>query len=132
METTLQHLIERSDAEVLDHLDRQVTIPVLTGPQAQGDLLVVPCAAVDAFKFVDVEPKGIVVLAGQHDHRLLADGDVGFAPSVEGQRLGWLRVGRKAVAWLLHQEHGGSGIGEGTYELRRQREQAQEQRLVAD
>jgi hypothetical protein len=131
MQTTLRSLIERCNAEVLEHLDREVTIPVLTSLQAQGDLLVVPVPDdIDHSSWSPVPPSGIVVLQGQHDHRLLADGDVAFAPDVVGQRLGWLRV--SGVAWLLHQEHGGSGIGTGTYELRRQREQAQEQRLVAD
>ncbi len=43
-----------------------------------------------------------------------------------------LTVPAGAVAYLGHPEHGYLGIGPGTYELRRQREQADELRMVAD
>ena len=43
-----------------------------------------------------------------------------------------LAVPAGAVAYLGHPEHGYLGIGPGTYELRRQREQADELRMVAD
>ena len=36
------------------------------------------------------------------------------------------------VAYLAHPEHGYSGIGPGTYELRRQREQADQLRMIQD
>ena len=43
-----------------------------------------------------------------------------------------LSVPDGATAWLGHPEHAYLGIGPGTYEVRRQREQAEELRVVAD
>lgn len=52
----------------------------------------------------------------------------------KGWRTGPLTEDEWAVqhAGVAHPEHGFSGIGAGTYEVRRQREQADEIRLVAD
>ncbi|MBB5953592.1 hypothetical protein FHS29_000162 [Saccharothrix tamanrassetensis] len=38
----LAELLHRTDLEVLEHLERQVEIPVLDGLQAHGDLIVIP------------------------------------------------------------------------------------------
>ena len=38
----LAELLDRTGLDVLDHLDRQVTVPVIDGLQAQGDLIVLP------------------------------------------------------------------------------------------
>ncbi|MGW0803278.1 hypothetical protein [Nonomuraea sp. NPDC002799] len=43
-----------------------------------------------------------------------------------------LTVAEDATAYLAHPEHAYTGIAPGTYELRRQREQADKARLVAD
>jgi hypothetical protein len=46
---------------------------------------------------------------------------------------GWLTVPETGEAFLIHtEEHAALGIGEGTYEVRRQREFAGEWRRVAD
>jgi len=39
---TLADLTDRTGLDVLGHLEREVTIPVIDGLQAQGDLIVVP------------------------------------------------------------------------------------------
>jgi len=52
-------------------------------------------------------------------------------PRVGQLGLGVLTVA-EGVAYLAHPEHAFSGIAPGTYELRRQREQADEIRRVAD
>jgi hypothetical protein len=45
---TLADLTARTGLDVLGHLERQVTIPVTDGIQAQGDLLVIPIALLAA------------------------------------------------------------------------------------
>jgi hypothetical protein len=138
---TLAELTDRYDVEVLDHLDRQVTIPVLAGvPQAQGDLIVLhrPSAPTSATGHrTAVPPAGVPVVRGEnggHTHLLVADGPVTWAPAREGgQDLGYVTVPAGSTAYLIHPKHGGNGIGTGTYLLRRQREQqADETKLVAD
>ena len=42
----LAELLDRSELDVLDHLEREVAVPVVDGPQAQGDLIVLPMAMV--------------------------------------------------------------------------------------
>lgn len=140
MQTTLGKLTEATGFEVLEHLEAEAAVPVLDGLQAQGDLFIVPIAAgVDttAAQYGAVVPAaGIAVIeamSGGHEHRLFA-GEPGTAfwqQDVAGeQTIGVLEC--TAPAYVLHPEHGAAGIAPGRYELRRQREQADEQRLVAD
>jgi hypothetical protein len=136
---TLGQLIDRHGVDVLDHLDRQLEVPVLDGLQFQGDLAIIPTAApgraAGAGKQT-VPPAGIPVIPavnGGHEHRLLADvpGSAYWRPATGGgQDLGVLHT--TETAWLAHPEHGYLGIAPGDYVLRRQREQAEEERLVAD
>jgi hypothetical protein len=70
----------------------------------------------------------VVVVRGElggHTHTLLAEGEARFdsAPhDEESLDIGVLTVAEGAVAYLAHPEHAYSGIGPGTYVLRRQRE----------
>jgi hypothetical protein len=140
MSHTLAALADRHQVELLDHLDRQVTIPVITGrPQAQGDLIVLyrPDTPTSGTRHGQtVPPAGIPVVRGEnggHTHLLVADGAVAWAPARAGeQELGYVTVPPGSTAYLIHPEHGGNGIGVGTYLITRQREQADEIRLVAD
>jgi hypothetical protein len=106
----------------LDALD----VPVLTGLQAQGDLLVVPGTTDDALRDADfrpVPPKGIPVLRGEHDHTLVADPGAcrcSVAGAQAGNRLGLVEV--STTAYLVHIEHATLGLGPGIYTLHRQRE----------
>ena len=122
---TLGEAIEVHGIDVDEHLDREMTIPVLSGLQAQGDVMVVPRPALGA-AVVAVPRNGVPVVRGEfggHTHTLLAEGEVRFDPaSEEGLDLGVLTVAEGAVAYLAHPEHAYSGIGAGTYVLRRQRE----------
>lgn len=123
---TLAEAIELHGIDVDEHLDRQMTIPILTGLQAQGDVMVVPRPA-QAPAAGPVPPDGIAVVRGEfggHTHTLLAEGAVTFdpAPGPEGLDIGVLTVPAEATAYLAHPEHAYSGIGPGTYVLRRQRE----------
>ena len=138
---TLGEAIDRHGVDVLDHLDRGLEVPVLAGLQLQGDVAVVPNAIANTGTATTPVPAaGVPVVRGENGgntHLLLADGPVMFdlydngnARSVVG--LGVLTVPDDATAWLAHPEHGYVGIAPGTYEIRRQREQAEEERLVAD
>lgn len=123
-----------------DHHDRQADIPVLTGLQAQGDVIVLPSAGSRA-AVTPVPQQGVAVVRGEnggHTHLLLAAGTVTWDPSATAGTnpsdldLGTLTVAEGATAYLAHPEHAYSGIGAGTYVLRRQREQADVTRFVAD
>lgn len=139
---TLGQLIDAHGFDVLDHLDRQAEIPVLGGLQAQGDLIIVPAdVALDDGQLLHGEAKpvpgeGIPVIeaiAGGHEHRLFASapGTATFALATRtGQDIGLLEC--TAPAFIAHPEHAYAGIAPGSFVLRRQREQADEERLVAD
>ncbi|WP_194909201.1 hypothetical protein [Catenulispora rubra] len=132
---TLGEAIEVHGIDVDEHLDRQMTIPVLTGLQAQGDVMVVPRPALGPATAV-IPRAGLPVVRGEfggHTHMLLAEGAAAFDTAGGdgngdgdgnggGLDLGTLTVAEGAVAYLAHPEHAYSGIGPGTYVLRRQRE----------
>jgi hypothetical protein len=116
----------------------EIEVPVLDGPQAQGDLLIVPVArtagagAVDVTAPVDVIP----AVNGGHAHTLVApDGGCRIALRSTGgaDDLVLALVDAEQPVYLLHAEHGATGLAPGSYELRGQREfDAAEARRVAD
>lgn len=119
-------LEETTGITVLDYLDRELEVPILTGVQRQGDVLVLPAKAKGG---EPIPREGIPVVRGEvNTHTLLGDGV--WADAAEGLRLGYLTVSTEAV--LAHPEHGFMRIGPGGYEIRRQREQADMIRMVAD
>lgn len=134
MTITVAELTARTGVDVLDHLERESAIPVLDGLQAQGDLIVVPFhlltgVIVPGFGWQEVPPGGIEVIraaSGANPHVLVADpGICRWTVRVddpEGLALGCLDT--TGPAYLLHPEHGGSGIAPGRYLVRRQREAA--------
>jgi hypothetical protein len=136
---TVEEAIAEFQIDVDPHLDRQVEIPVLDGLQFQGDVAVVP----DPIEWAATEPApvpqdGVAVIrgeAGGNTHMLLAQGPVYYVPRIWTNSplvLGRLLVPEGSVAYLAHPEHSYAGIAPGTYELRRQREQADVVRMVAD
>ena len=133
---TLSTLIDRHGVTVDPHLDRDLTIPIHTGLQRQGDVIVIPDPGDPAT--TPVPASGVPVVRGENGgntHAILADGTVycdTHQASASNLTLATLTVTPDAVAWLAHPEHGYMGIGPGTYTLRRQREQADELRMVAD
>lgn len=134
---TLEKLIETHGIDVHDHLDRQVTVPIITGFQRQGDVLVMPNAAVPVAT-TPVPAAGTAVVRGEsggNTHAIVGDGpvfcDVRTASATD-LTLATLTVPPGSVAYLAHPEHAYSGIGAGSYMLRRQREQADELRMVQD
>ncbi|MDR1768328.1 MAG: hypothetical protein LBR32_07880 [Propionibacteriaceae bacterium] len=117
----------------------EADIPVLSGAQRQGDILVVPCPSPCRW------PSDARPLAGQdvarqpdggHEHVLYGDGEVLVVADMSPQRAmwwqtepntaAWLRVPDGGEAFLMHPEHGALGIGPGVYEVRSQMEYAPE------
>jgi hypothetical protein len=134
---TLGQLIAKHGFDVFDHLDRDLEIPVHAGLQAQGDLFIIPADPDRGGREeTAVPPDGIAVIeagGGGHEHRLFAGqpGTAFFTPAgTGGQDIGLLEC--TEPAYIAHPEHAYAGIAPGTYTLRRQREQADEERFVAD
>ncbi|WP_287004067.1 MULTISPECIES: hypothetical protein [Gordonia] len=131
---TLDDLTTFSGLDVLDHLDRSIRIPVISGPQAQGDLMIVPLSMVrNAIvtrpwtHTTHVRREGVELLrsaAGGNPHSLVADdGTCTWSSPVqdaEGLALGIIDTSQ--AAFLIHPEHGATGIAPGRYVIRRQRE----------
>lgn len=116
-------------------------IPVLTGPQRQGDVGVFPRAEPltagerQIAKPINIGQSVSVVRgeAGAHTHWLNVDGPAFWLPKDSGVLLGVLEVPEGTTAYLTHDdEHGANGIGPGTYALHGKREQAEEIRRVQD
>lgn len=116
--------------------------PVTDEPQAQGDLLVIPwptdtapqerAKAVASAKAV-VTPEAVVRGQGGNVHTLVDPDGIGvlWAP-MSGQTVGTVVVPDGGRACLDHAEHGRLAIGPGVFVIRRQREQADEIRMVTD
>ena len=131
--TTLADIEQQFDVTHLEHLDRDAAIPTVTEIAAQGDVLVVRTDKAPASTAVPRE--GIPVVRGENGgntHLLIGDATFDAATSRDGLLLGRVTVADGATALLSHPEHGGLLIAPGTYEIRRQREQAQEIRMVTD
>lgn len=135
MSTTLSTLIDTHGVDVHDHHDRDGLVPVHTGMQRQGDVLVIP-ATVTAT--TPVPAAGVAVVRGEvggNTHLLLADGPVCCDTRTATTRdltLAVVTVPQGSTAYLAHPEHSYQGIGPGTYRLSRQREMADTLRMVAD
>jgi hypothetical protein len=134
MSITLADVEARFDVTHLDHLDRQAEIPTVDTLGFQGDVAVIrvdgPAAA------TPVPAAGVAVVRGENGgntHLLIGDAHADLVATVgDDLILGRVTVGVGATALLSHPEHGGLLIAPGTYEVRRQREQADEIRLVQD
>ncbi len=135
--TTYDDVLRAHGVTIPAHLEAQAAIPVLTGLQVQGDVAIIP-ARPSAKKGTLVPPQGIAVVRGEsggNTHLLVAEGAVSWAPVVGNPDLLDLcvvTVPEGATAFLLHPEHGANAMGAGNYTIRRQREQADELRMVAD
>ncbi|MFI6094394.1 hypothetical protein ACIA8G_02505 [Lentzea sp. NPDC051213] len=132
----LAELVGRTNVDALDHLERETTIPVVDGLQAQGDLIIIPFSMFagdpdpNASRWVPAE--GIHLVAGgdgRNPHVLVADPGTCTWSAVGNPELGIGIIENTAPAYLLHPEHGGTGIAPGRWVVRRQRERTG---LVAD
>ena len=142
---TLAQLTAQHGFGVLEHLEAEAQVPVLSGLQAQGDLFIIPVSHAGADRIrrrsgerVEIPLAGIAAIeaiGGGHEHRLFASQPctAWWTPLGSGQDIGLLECDEPVYS--LHVEHGAAGIaasGPDAYVLRRQREQADEERLVAD
>lgn len=132
---TYQDVLGANDVEIPAHLVADAEVPVLAGLQVQGDVAIIPTRpGKTAAK--PVPAQGVPVIrgeAGGNTHLLVADGPVLWNPATAGgSTLGLVVVPDGSTAYLLHPEHGANGLAPGSYVLRRQREQADEIRMVAD
>jgi hypothetical protein len=122
--------------DIPPHLVADAEVPVLTGPQRQGDLMVVPVDG--GYGRAEFGPvgEGVQVVHGEatgNTHWLHGGAGVRWARVDAGQVVGLVDVPEGETAYLIHtDEHGSNGIGPGRYEIRRKRELADEIRDVAD
>ncbi|MEO6793836.1 MAG: hypothetical protein ABI253_09620 [Mycobacterium sp.] len=131
---TINELASTTGITVVTEHDADLDIPVLSGMQRQGDVLVLP-AAVTASTAVPASGTAVVRADnGGNTHAVYAaDGPVYCDTNAAGSlRVATLTVPHGSTAYLGHPEHGYMGIGAGSYEIRRQREMAGRARLVAD
>src|SRR5437868_1025159 len=136
MTATLAELIGTHQIQVDDHLARDLHIPILTGLQRQGDVLVIPRPGT-RHAITPVPAAGTPVVRGENvgnNHAIVGTGNLCNVQQATATdlTLATLTVPEGGTAYLAHPEHGYMGIGPGTYELRRQREQADELRMVQD
>ena len=140
---TLSEALARHDITAADLALADIEVPVLCGPQRQGDILITPRAPLGKAELATMtacDRAGVAVVRGE------ATGNTHLLDAVEGTvlwqahdgatgdlLLGVLHVEEGSVANLLHtDEHGCNAIGPGTYTLHGKREMAEEIRRVAD
>lgn len=136
---TLGEILGRAGVDPLGVLDAQIDVPALAGPQAQGDLLILPRPTAPAAT-TPIPAAGVEVVrseAGGNTHSLHSmDGPASrWNPDLGDSELdlGVLTVPTGGTAYLVHtEEHGANAIAPGTYVIRRQREFAGASRYVAD
>lgn len=136
--TTFQMALEKIGVSVPAHLVADAEVPVLTGPQTQGDLMIVPITDAP----VQLHPlpvSGHQVVVGEATgnthwlHRGFDSDGVRFARVDQGLTLVVVSVPEGQAAELIHtDEHGANAMGPGLYAIHGKREQADEIRRVQD
>ncbi|HEY3924757.1 MAG TPA: hypothetical protein VGL75_09350 [Acidothermaceae bacterium] len=128
--------IEAHGVDVFDYLARDAEVPLVTRAAAQGDVFVLRVTTKAATE-TPITKKGVQVVRGENGgntHSLHGDGFVDFKNDTSRANLVicTLTVPEGGQAVLAHPEHGFLEIAPGTYAISRQREQADEIRMVAD
>jgi hypothetical protein len=121
------------------HLEADAEVPVLCGPQAQGDVLVFPAAVPETARWQELPRSGVQLIRGEatgNTHWLHPGFDSPGIRWVPGQFsdadaapidapalvVGYLDVPDGQSALLIHtDEHGANGIGPGRYAIHRKR-----------
>ena len=138
--STIAEMTRTTGVTVETGHDLDFEIPVLSGVQRQGDVIVVPVSHTRlSAPQTPVPAAGTPVVRGENGgntHAVYADGpgvlcDT-FPASATNLKVAVLSVPDGSVAYLGHPEHAFNGIGPGSYEIRRQREMADELRVVSD
>lgn len=133
---TISDLTSRTGVTLVTDYADDLAIPVETGMQRQGDVLIIPDARAHAT--TPVATSGCPVVRGENGgntHAIYAEGPVFCdvaTPSPTMLLAATLTVTDGAVAYLGHPEHGYMGIGPGSYVINRQRQFADVLSLVAD
>lgn len=143
----LQKQYDLTTKEFASEFAADLEIPVVTGPQCQGDVSIRPLKGNERVPKVTKENlkvvggKGYEVIRGgamnnAHTLRSLSK-NVTFQVVADGTNgsamvFGYLHVPEGETAVLEHTEHGFNAIGPGNYVLGGQREQAEEIRQVMD
>lgn len=132
--TTLTDIETRYGVAHHEHLDRQAEIPTVQTLGFQGDVAII--RRDDLKATTPIPTDGYPVVRGEvgaNTHLLVGDGCYDAAtPSVTDLRLGVITAPEGGTTLLSHPEHGGLLIAPGSYEIRRQREMAEEMRMVHD
>lgn len=138
MSMTYEEALTKVGVTVPDHLLADAEVPVLSGVQAQGDLLIVPLKSTRV-KLEPVPDKGVQVVFGEatgnshYLHRGFDSPGVEYARVTDGQCIAVVKVPDGQSAQLIHtDEHGSNGIGPGLYGIHEKREQADQIRRVTD
>jgi hypothetical protein len=131
---TINELAQATGITVVTEHDADVDIPVLSGMQRQGDVLVLPAAVTAG---TAVPASGTAAVRTENDgntHAVYAADGPAYCDinAAERLRVAALTVPDGSIAYLGHPEHGYLGIAPGSYEIRRQREMAGLARMVAD
>ncbi len=108
--------------EKIDELLAATDIPVLTGLQRQGDVLIVPTSERLSKGLATIPAAGVLAVRGEHPHILVGDGAHAWRGQVGSDSLYLGALVVHSVVWMLHDEHGGNAIGPGTYLLQGKRE----------
>lgn len=128
---TIAQLEVEFGTEVLEYLDRDAAVPVVTRAAMQGDVSILREVGVKP-AVTAIPAGGVVVASGREGHNHTLFGGGYFDRCENGVVVGTVTVPVDADVFLLHAEHGGLQIAAGTYRIGRQREQADEIALVAD
>ena len=128
-----------ANVTVPDHLIADAEVPVLSGPQAQGDLLVFPARVPTGLAMDPVPTAGVQVVHGEATgnthwlHRGFDSPGVLWGRVDEGVVIGYVTVPEGQSAMLVHtDEHGANAVAEGSYAIHGKREMADEIRRVED
>jgi hypothetical protein len=138
MGTTFLEALSKVGATVPEHLIADAEVPVLTGPQAQGDLMIVPTDKIVGH-LESIPTAGVQVVFGEATgnshflHQGFESPDVKWARVDDGLVLAVVSVPEGQSAQLIHtDEHGANGIGPGLYEIHAKRELRDEITRVQD
>lgn len=124
----LAELLARTGLDVLAHLDRQVDVPVIDGLQAQGDLIVIPDdmtgSAYVRAGWHALPAEGAELVRGgdgTNPHTLVGSCELTIQVA-DPEGLAVAAIDNRVPVYLVHPEHGATGIAPGRWLVRRQRE----------